>query len=88
MIAISSSENCLILVIDTNIWVSSAKLSESCLIGLSFFILITWHLTFDLTLPPIPSTTPLPWEVGENFHINFSYSEETSLPSNVALIDS
>ena len=61
----------LILVLGTNFLVSSAKLSESCMIGLSFFILITWHLKIDLTLPPIPSTTPTPWQVVENFQIIF-----------------
>ena len=68
---ISSSEKSLILVLGTNFLVSSAELSESCMIGLSFFILITWHLKIDLTLPPIPSATPTPWQVVENFQIIF-----------------
>ena len=49
----------------------SANLLESCKIGLSFFMLITLCYTLDLTLPAIPSTTPLLWEVPENFQIIF-----------------
>ena len=65
---ISSSEKCFFLL-GTNFLASSAKLSESFMVGLSFFILITWHLTIDLTLSQIPSMIPLLWEVAEN--INF-----------------
>ena len=71
------------LVLGTNFQASSAKLSESCTIGI-FFISITLYLTFDLALAPIPSTTPSPWEVAENFQITFSYTEETSLQSIAA----
>ena len=82
--AISSLKKCLILVLGANVWASSAKFSESCAIGLSFFILITLCLTLDLMLPPIPSTTTLPWEVAENSKIIFLYTEETSLQSIAA----
>ena len=63
----------LILMLGTKFW---ASFSESCMIGLPFFIIITLHLIFDLILWPSSrpwmtnNLTPLPLEVAENFQIN------------------
>ena len=56
-----------VLVADINCATWGAISCELCTIT-SSFLLITFRLTIDFARPPIPSTTPFPWDVAKYFY--------------------